>query len=104
MVLAANGQNRAPGSWRSPGVRFTHKGVYAGIPENSVGKHHKSGSRLLLLSDTVFRTYLAAQSSRFRLGGVAAGKQLFGVNPHPYWLPNHDGNFWDSGLQPRFAR
>ncbi|WP_259469609.1 helix-turn-helix domain-containing protein, partial [Pseudomonas syringae group genomosp. 3] len=26
------------------------KGVYAGIPENSVGKHHESGSRLLLLS------------------------------------------------------
>ncbi|WP_223810075.1 hypothetical protein, partial [Pseudomonas savastanoi] len=50
--------------------------------------------------DTVFRTYLAAQSSRFRLGGVAAGKQLFGVNPHQYWLPAHDGNFWDSGLQP----
>ncbi|WP_238595797.1 hypothetical protein, partial [Pseudomonas savastanoi] len=72
----------------------------AGIPENSVGKHHESGSRLLLLSDTVFRTYLAAQSSRFRLGGVAAGKQLFGVNPHHYWLPAHDGNFWDSGLQP----
>ncbi|RMR14389.1 hypothetical protein ALP90_01325, partial [Pseudomonas amygdali pv. ulmi] len=75
-------------------------GVYAGIPENSVGKHHQSGSWLLVLPDTVFRTYLAAQSSRFRLGGVAAGKQLFGVNPHQYWLPAHDGNFWDSGLQP----
>ncbi|MEQ4203656.1 hypothetical protein ABNM51_28735, partial [Pseudomonas syringae] len=25
---------------------------------------------------------------------------LFGVNPHQYWLPAHDGNFWDSGLQP----
>ncbi|WP_153017032.1 hypothetical protein [Pseudomonas amygdali] len=51
--------------------------MYAGIPENSVGKHHQSGSWLLVLPDTVFRTYLAAQSSRFRLGGVAAGKQLF---------------------------
>uniref|UniRef100_UPI00288003E0 hypothetical protein n=1 Tax=Pseudomonas amygdali TaxID=47877 RepID=UPI00288003E0 len=74
-------------------------GVYAGIPENSVGKHHQSGSWLLVLPDTVFRTYLAAQSSRFRLGGVSAGKQLFGVNPHQYWLLAHDGNFWDSGLQ-----
>ncbi|MEQ4192420.1 hypothetical protein ABNM11_27780, partial [Pseudomonas syringae] len=43
---------------------------------------------------------MAAQSSRFRLGGVAAGKQLFGVNPHQYWLPSHDGNFGGSGLQP----
>ncbi|RMR19153.1 hypothetical protein ALP90_102249 [Pseudomonas amygdali pv. ulmi] len=25
---------------------------------------------------------------------------MFGVNPHQYWLPAHDGNFWDSGLQP----
>ncbi|WP_205609181.1 hypothetical protein, partial [Pseudomonas savastanoi] len=28
------------------------------------------------------------------------GNQLFGVNPHQYWLSAHDGNFWDSGLQP----
>ncbi|MDT3242107.1 hypothetical protein QNL30_15795 [Pseudomonas amygdali pv. morsprunorum] len=25
---------------------------------------------------------------------------MFGVNPHHYWLPAHDGNFWGSGLQP----
>ncbi|WP_216597190.1 hypothetical protein, partial [Pseudomonas amygdali] len=28
-------------------------------------------------------------------------KQLFGVNLHQYWLPVHDGNFWDYGLQPQ---
>ncbi|RMO15190.1 hypothetical protein CFBP1573P_05678 [Pseudomonas syringae pv. persicae] len=27
-------------------------------------------------------------------------KHLFGVNSHQYSLPAHDGNFWDSGLQP----
>ncbi|WP_218962280.1 hypothetical protein, partial [Pseudomonas syringae] len=46
------------------------------------------------------RSVLAAQSNSFRLGGGAAGKQLFGVNPYQYWLPAYDGNFWDSGLQP----
>ncbi|KPX03317.1 hypothetical protein ALO74_200142 [Pseudomonas syringae pv. cunninghamiae] len=30
-------------------------------------------------------------------------RQLFGVNPHQYWLPAHDGNFGGYGLHPRLT-
>nr|WP_135005351.1 hypothetical protein [Pseudomonas syringae] len=46
---------------------------------------------------------LTPHSGRFPLGGITAGKQMFGVNPHHYWLSAHDGNFGGSGLQPLYV-
>ncbi|KPB54042.1 hypothetical protein ALP18_200350 [Pseudomonas amygdali pv. myricae] len=88
---------------RDPEMHQTKKGnqYFFGMKAH-IGVDAESGLvHSLVGTATVFRTYLAAQSSRFRLGGVAAGKQLFGVNPHQYWLPAHDGDFWNSGLQPQ---
>ncbi len=39
----------------------------------------------------------------FGLQASSVGKPLFGVNPHQFWFPAHDGKFGGSGLQPRLA-
>jgi len=58
--MAKSSSNR--GNFRKRIVEYV-KGVYAQIPEISVGKHPQQGFRLLHLSDMVFRTRFARLES-----------------------------------------